>query len=490
MSKVQTYPGYVLKNYRWNYAQEVYDGSAFEFENENNAKNYFPKKEQRENTLAYNERLKMIDPAIYYPTGIDSLVGTMFVSDSGDSQTWEKDGKGLGDPSDPDSLAYQFINDCNGNGLNWGFVGKQGSIKLAMKHTIYALVEGIPEDSEGNAIGGPTAHLIDPESVINKIYEKGRMIACRVKEDRNSATTLDDIPEVKTCYVDYTLEGWNRWYYGEGGEKIPFEGASGGEYTYWRTKDQKERILPIFEVSLPLDRPVGYLWAKKCISIANKESELEFAYRNSSFAIFQPVASDTQWQAIKEDLKKGYNAFPSDPEASRGHAFIAPPSDHFDSYRGYIKEKIKNFFYNMFKDYGDAAKEATATQIRLESQSGIEAFLILLAGQTDELENGILWRVEQCHFPDSPENWGIARVERSNDFSPIDLDLVASNLANRYVSGSASVPANAEIIEQVLTKIYEADGLDVPENLTEIAKSFIDKNTQEKGLFDEFGVGN
>ena len=484
MSEAQTYPGYTKKAYRWKYSQEVYDGSAFDYqEGDTNADKYFPKKEQRESKEAHEERLSLIDPPLYYATGVDSLVGTMFVADSGNQDTWG----GMGDPAEPDSLAYQFINDANGNGLNWSFIGKQAAIKLAIKHTVFALVEGIPENAEGNPIGGPTAHIIEPESVINKVYDQGRLVACRVKEDRVLSKSLDDIPKSQTCFVDYTLDGWNRWYYNEKGEKVPFADASAREYTYWRTTEKRDKILPIFEVSLPLDRPVGYTWAKKCIAIANMESALEFAYRNTSFAVFQPVASEEQWEKIKKDLDKGYNAFRSDPEASRDHTFLAPPSNHFDSYKGYLKEKIKNFFYNMFKDYGDAAKEQTATQARLESQSGIDAFLILLAGQTDEIENGILWRIEQCHFPNSPQNWGTARVERSNDFSPVDVDAVAENLASRYITGMNVVPAPVNIVAQALTSIYEASGFSVPDNVDEVALKFVNEREQERDMMSQAG---
>lgn len=496
MSKLETYPGYLLNQYRWNYAQNVYDGTAFDYSGDSmsgvtsNAQDYFPKKEQRESKKAYKERLRLIDPATYFATGIDSLVGTMFVSDNGDEETWTVNGRGLGDPTDPASKAYQFINDSNGNGLNWGFFGKQGAIKLAIKHTIFALVEGIPRDSKGNAIGGPSVHLLDPEAVVNKIYESGRLVACRVKEERTTAKTLDDSQTSVTCYVDYTLEGWSRWTLGKDGEKIPFGDKSTGTYTFWRTKERRQRILPIFEISLPLDRPVGYIWARKCITIANMENALEFGYRNSSFAIFQPVASQTQWELIKKALDEGYNAMPSDPEASRGHSFIAPPSDHFDSYRDYIKEKIKNFFYNMFKDYGDVAKEATATQIRLESQSGIEAFLILLAGQADELENQALWRVEQVEFPDSPENWGIAHVRRSSDFSPVDTRALADSLANMYITGMNTVPATTDIIVQVLRKIYEANGLQIPSTneLIATAEQFIGQKAQSADMRRQIGL--
>ena len=499
--KSTTYNGYELQRAKWRYSQQVYDGSAFEYgeglndgsngsEILNSAQYYIPKKEQRESDEQYKERLKLIDPATYFATGADSLVGTVSTSESEDIRTFTDDkGRGLGDPTDPSSLAYQFINDSNGNGLNWEFVPKEAGIKLVIKHNVYVLVEGVSRNSEDEQIGGSKVHIIDPEAVINKLYKNGSLVAVRVKEIRDVRTSMDSKESNVECFIDYELDGWKRWRYDENGGKIPVGDNPEGTYSYWRTRERKEKILPIFEVRLPLDRPVGYIWAKKCLAIANLESALDHAYRNTSFAFFSPAMSKTQYDEFKENYKKGFNSARVDPESKQAHSFIAPPSGHFDSMKAYIEQKIKNFFYNMFKDYGDVAKERTAAEIRLESQTGIEAFLVLLAGQLDEMENQVFWRLEQANFPDSPENWGIAKVHRSNDFNSVNVDEVLNNLQARYL-GSRSIPLTKNGWVEFLSKAYLLSDITVPnrDELEVLADSLIAGNTQERSLLEEFGV--
>lgn len=484
------------KSARWRYAQDVYTGEAFDYYESDESVNvdsqrarlYFPKKESRESAEAYSERLKLLDPNVDFATGIDSLNGVLFSSESKSSRTWFDENGGLGDPSDMDSISREFMQDADGNGTNYNLIVKRAGIKLCIKHTIGVLVEGIPRSESGDAIGGASVKLIEPESIVRKVLENGRLIAVRIQEERADYQSLDDKAETYTCYIDYTLEGWKRWrYVGEVKETI-----DEGTYSYYRTSDQRnsDRILPFFEVTMPIERMVGWIWAKKCISLSNLISALDFAYRNTSFALFVGSMSETQWNGFLQKLAKGANALRLDPESKNKHEFIAPPSDHFDSMKEYIIQKRKDFFYGMFKDYGDVAKEATATQVRLESQSGIEAFLVLLASALDEMENQILWRVSQVYLPNSPNEWGIAHVERSTDFSPVDIEAMAEQLAERYFTGLSTVPANANVLQGVLAKIFKSDGLSqvTEEDLEEIASNYANAKAQERDVDSVAGV--
>lgn len=503
MSEIN-YPGYNKLLKKWNYSQDVYDGSAFDYydgetvdSNSRDAKTYFPQKTQRESTGAYKERLKLLDPATYYATGVDSLVGTGFSAEGKAERKWtDEEGNGLGDPDKIGTDAYNFTRNADGNGMNWETIPKKAAIKLTMKHTVYCLVEGIKRqlDEDGNeiktkgsAIGGPTVSLLDPECVTNKIYENGKLIACRVKEHRDERTSLDDTSNMVDCYVDYTLSGWKRWKK-DGDNK---EELGSGEYAYYSTseKNKGDLILPIFEVSLPLDRMVGYIWAKKCIAIANFESQLDHAHRNVSFQILKIVSKHDQYEKIIESMKTGMNSIRQEPEASGSHEFLGPNADFFEASGERLKDKIKNFFYNMFKDYGDASKERTATEMRLESQSGIEAFLILLFGAVDELENQALFRVSQILLPEQPQLWGNAYVKRSNDFSPIDESALAESLANRYVTGLVTVPTDVQTLSGVLKKIFDADSIPYKDDeVTTIAETFLNNKSQERDLLSEMGV--
>lgn len=498
---MSTYPGYSKNRFRWMYAQDVYDGTAFDYYDgesvdsaSQGAKKYFPQKTQRESTDAYKERLKLLDPAIYFATGVDSIVGVLFGAESKAQRDFEnEDGKGLGDHEDPDSIAYQLMNNVDGNGNNYLSMIKKAAIRLTTKHTIFGLVDGatfeMNEDgSRGDAISNPTIKLIDPESVTNKIYNNGRLVACRVKEMRDERSTLDDAGNLTECYVDYTLEGWHRWKSSSNDTK---ETLGEGTYKYYATTDQNERdlVLPIFEVELGLDRNVGYIWAKKCISIANGESQLDHAHRNVSFQLLRIVGSQEQYDKIIASLSSGANVIRQEPEAKHQHDFFGASSEFFEASSMRLKEKIQNFFHGMFKDYGDTAREKTATEINKDFQTGLEAFLTILADALDSFENKALWRYAQANLPDDVDSWGVPRVSRPADFSPVDIEALADKLADRYITGLNTVPITAEALAEVLAKIMKADAITVPEDtsLLELAKEIINGKAQETDLLNTIG---
>ena len=117
----------------------------------------------------------------------------------------------------------------------------------------------------------------------------------------------------------------------------------------------------------------------------------------------------------------------------------------------------------MFEDYGDAAKEKTATEIKLDSQTGIDSFLTYLAGALDEFENNALYRYSQAELPDQPQYWGDARVSRPLDFTPVDVDAIAEKLSNRYVTGMNTVPTDSETMTNILAEIFKSDGINAPD---------------------------
>ena len=496
MAHIDSYPGYNKKKRQWQYAQEVYDGTAFDYYEDGEtvdfntieARKYFPKKTQRESEDAYKERLKLIDPAVYYGTAIDSMIGILSASEAKAQRTFSKDGQGLGDPKDPTSKAWNLLNNVDGNGGSYMSLPKKAGTKLATKLCLYGLVEGVVRNADGEVIGGSTIKILDPDSVVNKIERNGRLIACRVIEHRDERYSLDDKPELVKCYTDYTLEGWRRFKTGEGG----YEELETGDYKYYATVERNENdlILPIFKIELMLDRPVGYIWAKKCIAIANAESQLDHAHRNVSFQLFKFVGSNTQYKEGIQSLSNGSNIIRQEPESKNEHDFIAPSSEFFEAAEARIKERIVRFFHGMFKDYGDAAQDKTATEIRLESQTGIESFLTYLATALDEFENNALFRYSQAELPDQPQYWGDARVSRPLDFTPVDVDAIAEKLSNRYITGMNTVPTDSETLASILAEIFKSDGINAPDQsvLNTLAEQYINSKTQERDLTKELGL--
>ena len=144
----------------------------------------------------------------------------------------------------------------------------------------------------------------------------------------------------------------------------------------------------------------------------------------------------------------------------------------------------------MFKDYGNAAQDKTATEIRLESQTGIESFLTYLATALDEFENNALFRYSQAELPDQPQYWGDAKVRRPLDFTPVDVDAIAEKLSNRYITGMNTVPTDSQTMASILSEIFKSDGINAPDRsvLNTLAEQYINSKTQERDLTKELGL--
>lgn len=488
------YPGYSKKKREWQYAQQVYDGSAFDYYedgetvdfNSIESRKYFPKKTQRETEDAYKERLKLIDPALYYSTAIDSMIGILLSAEEKAERMYSVDGQGLGDKKDPTSKAWNLLNNVDGNGGSYMNLPKSAGTKLATKLCVYGLVDGVVKNKDDEVIGNSTIKIIDPESVINKIERNGRLIGCRVLEYRDERTSLNDTSELTECYTDYTLEGWTRY---SKDDKF----MDKGKYKYYATADKNENdlILPIFKTELMLDRPVGYIWAKKCIAIANAESQLDHAHRNVSFQLLAIAAKDKElFDQTIDTLKNGMSAMWQPLDGKNKHEFFGPSSEFFEAAEARIQRRIERFFHGMFKDYGDAAREKTATEIRLESQTGIESFLTYLSTALDEFENNALFRYSQAELPDQPQYWSDARVSRPLDFTPVDVDAIAEKLSERYITGMNTVPTDSETMASILSQIFKSDGINAPDQsiLNTLAEQYINSKNQERDLTNEVGL--
>lgn len=453
------HPEYILKSNRWQEALDHYTGDYAT----DKIDQYLFRKEQRETDQAFAERKKVADPQLHFSTAIDGLCGVMFSKAKDTKREWG----GLGDPDDPGSVAYRLTNDADQEGTNWTSVFKQAAIKLAVTHNIWGLVDGIKmrttETGEQVEDGDATIHIIDPTAVINWYPSTGKLQQVLVRERHDTRRSIfDSFPDQDT-YILFTLDGWRRFRVatrrGENGQEELVEETLGeGEYEFYRTSDKKDRILPIFRVQIPMPRDVGFLLARKENAIFNMKSVRDFAVRILSFALLRLTANDMEeYNQIVETLMKGASVVGQFGDTSHPHDFISPDSSWLSEAASILKKDIEDFYQNAFKEYGDAAAQRTATEIRLESQTGIEAFLSLLVGAVDEFENQCLWRLEQVYdLP--PSQWGQAFVERSTNFTPRDEQEAIDKLVERYF-GKSRVPATVEHLVSVAERIMTMDNL-------------------------------
>src|SRR5207248_1437935 len=71
--------------------------------------------------------------------------------------------------------------------------------------------------------------------------------------------------------------------------------------------------------------------------------------------------------------------------------------------------------------------------------------------------------LEQTLFPDSPEKWLKAHVERSDDFVPFDINDVLERLRTRYFGVNATVPVGRSARIAAAKEVAAWDDLPVDE---------------------------
>ncbi len=501
-------PEYKANVQKWIDTEMIYSGRAYDHNitmNDNGKptspnsviSRYIPQKTQRENNQAYAERLLLLYRNMMFFTGVTSMVGVWAGSEQNTDRVWSNEDKqGFGDENDPDSLAYKLINNADGANTNWSYVINRLAVKLTTKQKVWVYVDGRPKDANGKSVGEASVKIIDPEHVPNYWVnpETGRIEWVIVEEMRDVRASHLEEPKLTKCFTEFSLDGWRRYYIQES-DKKEGEGAEvvigSDTYAYYRTKDKNDKILPIFPAEIPLDVNPGYLWAMNANSVMNFESRLDFAHMTLAFSLLQLVAKDQeQLDMVLKNLLNS-NVITQNPESSRDHKFLEQDSSYLQASAERLKEKVKDFHYSMFKAYGDAAREKSATEILIDSQTGLEAWLTLLNSACEEAENGALWRLSQTYFPDKPQLWGDAHVSRKADFSPKDTDEVLDKIQDRYFDGKA-IPLLPEQRERLLKMFYGEDGIPIPEDQEEAFKALIDQFvaslSQESNLFSDLGL--
>jgi hypothetical protein len=197
------------------------------------------------------------------------------------------------------------------------------------------------------------------------------------------------------------------------------------------------------------------------------------------------VATDTQFDKITQNLENGSNALQVDPNGTKLHGYIAPSSEPATILSNVIERKIEEFYISAFRMYGDSAKEKTATEAKQDVSQGIGAFLQLLKASIDGAENQVLWRLEQIEYPRNRNNWFVARVERSDDFLPTNVDAAIEKIRERYFGKGGVVPVGRSTMISAVKTIGSWDGLALSEEEVEAA---VDAHILAKG-FEDLGTG-
>lgn len=457
------HPEYIANIDRWKFTRDHYTGAVLDEAN-NLASNldggYLVRKGQSETEESFKERVRLADYTTHFSTVVDSLAGMLFAVEKEAVRKWDaEDGDSLGSPDDSTSIAARLKDDADGEGNGWVTKWKQLAVELIHSRRAWILV-----DSIGGEEGVSRIRILNPSVVTNWRYRGGILVDVTLKESVDARSDYKSKPTQENRYVHFTVEGWKRYSIDKdsGVETMLDEG------TYQYVDKGGVSILPIFPVELPLPRPVGWLLARKANAIFNRESERDHLIRTCNFPYLVIVGKDTVYKAIVAAIKTGSRILQQDPTSPGTHKFIAPNSGPAKVATDVLIRKVEEFYVTGFREYGDAARERTATEVRQDVSSGVGAFLQMLKAAIDDAENAAFYRVEQTEFVGQAGKWGNAHVERTEDFLPVDIQSVMDRTAKRYF-GESPVPVGPSGVRAVIRKLADLDGLTITDAEVEAA---------------------
>lgn len=470
MAEIPTHGTYDELVKKWEYAEEVYTGA---FADEGKIKKYLRQRQQGEHDLNYMERKSeaLADPALDYGLVIDSLNGIQFTAEPKSTRSWAETNEegqpvrttSFGDPMDDGgegeraSWAYRLKRDLDGEGTALITTLKKVGVQLKTKQWVWGVVDPAIENGDGEIIRRPVGRFVRPESILNWRSENGRLVEVVATTTIDMRDTVAQPYEKaqKEAFIVYDLDGWT--IVDEDFEELEGVGIrTSAEYEFYATQSQETRILPIFRQRLPLPRRVGYLMARKGVALFNKESELDNYGRLICIPRLSLAAEHAQENV--EDLAKG--SVLTHPKESE-NVYLTPPAQAFSALDERLERKRQAFMVQSFREYGNTAREETATEKKQDWAGGVAAYLTLEASALQDFEQQLMWRMEQAIFADTPSAWGQYEIDRSTDFDPQDIKEQLSQLAKRMFG--SRLPAPVDTKAKVLSSLYDEFGVEADE---------------------------
>lgn len=450
----EEHPEYKRLKARWEFTRDHYTGELLDA---SKLTQYLIRKGVGESDLAYEERRKLADYTNIFAALIDSLSGMLWASDSKTNRAWDGAGGGFdfGDPQDQRTLIGRLFRDADGRGLPYITLWKGATVDLLLDQRVWVVADTMGVD--GTRTTRTVLRVLPALSVPNWAQDAQGLTEVVVKEDSEGGASVRERAKKVERRVVYTRTGWERWEKPEGGQ---WTAGLTGTYAY--ENPLGGAALPIFRVDLPLSRQVGWLLAKKANAIFNRESSRDNIINLANHPKLNIVGTDTEYDRVVDQLQKGANALQVKPGAEP-HGYIAPDSGPATIATEVLKQKLEQYFATALREYGDVARQKTATEVRQDVAQGVGAFLSLVASAMDQAENGALWRLAQTEKPSTAAAAVQARVERSDDFATVDPEAAIDKLRERVFGAQVPAPIGNEGRVQAALQLAAYQGLEVKE---------------------------
>jgi hypothetical protein len=409
---------------------------------------YLPLK-PRERISQYVDRVATSDPVDHMYRIVNTIVGILSSAEADANRTWQEENEDIGlENHSTGDVASRMQDNADTSRTNWLDKWEEVLRQLLIFDKTYVLVEGLSEDGNDDA----KVKTIDPRNVVNKRHDDGRLVEVLVRNTQTVQAPLREGEGQRTeeIYILYDLEGWQK-YRKQEDTVIPVTEKQ--EYEFYETADREQPRLPIIEVEHDLPTSFGLRLAKRTNTIFQKISERDHAQRTMHTNMFVVDTEDDAFRNIRRTVAQNGSLIQGDG------GFENPSSEPVDSANQVIQEKVEGLYVDFFLDYGNSGVQKTATEIRQDFQTGLEALLQILATSLDKAESEALFLIEQIYFPENPSVWGQADVERTTDFQPEDPAKMAEQiLSNLFpVDGPPMTP---EIKARLASKVYDWVGID------------------------------
>ena len=170
-----------------------------------------------------------------------------------------------------------------------------------------------------------------------------------MREQVLARTSLEQAPKPVDRWTVYGLQGWQRYERSGEGKPIALEGEQNvGVYSF--TSPDGKAALPIFRVELPLGRYVGWLLARNANAIFQHDSARDFLLWSSNFYKLVLAAGNSLYESLVEKIKDGANILQDDPQYTKSHQFIGPPTGPVTVGLEVAKQRVKEFVTNREAD--------------------------------------------------------------------------------------------------------------------------------------------
>jgi len=460
---------------------------------------YLLGRRQAEHDEAYRERKALADYTPHFLSAVITLAGMIFAVEQDAERSWGE----LGDPRDPNTPIGALWGDADGRGTSYPAVFRRATVELIAFRETWGRVEGTEFDGD-RVVAPPTISTVQA-LLVEDFFETDNPTEVKTWHHADTRSSIREAPVSEKRWWVYYLDRAELWREKDKkGTLTPelldtvFYGGTDEKRFIFKSRSSNRPVLPIFREQLSIPGNVGWLMAKKANAIFNMENANDFSLWVATFVKLlgdvkdaDGVFDETLWNELKNTLQSGANLLPG-----IGHRYIAPPLDGATIRLNVIEQKVKRFYHSFFQSFADQASiERSATESRQGFRADIEAFLTILTSSLDDLENGMLYRLEQITFPDNPELWGLAFVERSRKFVPVDWPDKIDQLVDRTMPGGAKarIPLDAEMLLDIAVRWLKEHGIaitpEVKERLLPLYEELAKRDVEKREESDLNGGG-